>query len=146
MKLKGFKLCSMLLLSWVLWLVSWLALHVVTYLPVLTDLSGISFWTLNNRTFWYSLKRNAWTFCNHMGTKIRVWASEIKTVSIQPIASSFVGACYQFSTKSGDPSRTNSWENRNLEFSFTWRIQCSEQTTFVNNMSELEKTLKKIYS
>ena len=90
MKLKGFKLCSMLLLSWVLWLVSWLALHVVTYLPVLTDLSRISCWTLNNRTFWYSLKRNAWTFCNHKGTKIRVWAREIKTVSIQPIVSSFV--------------------------------------------------------
>ena len=33
---------------------------------------------------------NAW-LCNHKGTKIRVSASEIKSVSIQPIVSSFVG-------------------------------------------------------
>ena len=38
---------------------------------------------------WYGLVRNA-CFCNHKGTKIRVWASEIKTAPIQAIVSSFV--------------------------------------------------------
>ena len=101
-----------------------------------SDLCRISFWTLNNNCS--KLKKNA-CFWNHKGTKIRVWASEVKTVSIQPVVSSFC-QCYQFRTKSGNPG----WTNCNLEFSFLWRIQCSEPTTFVNDMTELEQTLKKI--
>ena len=59
-------------------------------------------------------------FCNHKGTKIRVCASEIKTV-FNSINCEFFCRCYRFLTKSGDPAMTDSQGNRFLELviSFT---------------------------